>query len=99
MQPPGSALAPLTFGDLYGTVGDENYPYPARSPLLSALYLRSVRNVNLEMVTTDVTAGRPFRVPFDPDDVARFFYDEVELARFFPRRVRRRRRSCRSPSR
>jgi len=39
------------------------------------------------MVTTDVTAGRPYRIPFDPDGDTQFFYDPVELGRFFPPRV------------
>jgi predicted acylesterase/phospholipase RssA len=91
-QPADSTLEPLTFGDLYGTPNPSHYPYPTGSPVLDALNALSARRVNLEMVTTDVTAGRPYRLPFDADGVTQFFYDPVELARFFPARVLKRMR-------
>jgi predicted acylesterase/phospholipase RssA len=91
-QPDDSAVEPLTFGELYGPGDPANYPYPAdtESPLLRDLNERSERRVNLEMVTTDVTEGRPYRLPFSPSEYMQFFYDPVELADFFPPRVLRR---------
>jgi len=86
-QPDNSTLAPLTFGDLYGAPNPAQNPFPSGSPLLNALNATSQRVVNLEMVTTDVTAGRPYRLPFDDDDATKFFFNADELARFFPGRV------------
>ncbi|MCU0241477.1 MAG: patatin-like phospholipase family protein [Vicinamibacteria bacterium] len=40
--------------------------------------------IHLEMLTTCVSHGRPYRLPFD---TAAFFFDPVELRRFFPERV------------
>jgi hypothetical protein len=62
---------PLTFGDLWrGPDGTGT----AESP-----------HVNLEMLTTNVTQGRPMRLP---DDLASAYgFDEVQLRRLFPARV------------
>jgi predicted acylesterase/phospholipase RssA len=89
-QPADSPLDPLTFGDLHGTPDPSDYPYPTGSEVLDSLNARSVRAVNLEMVTTDVTAGRPYRLPFETTGGTQFFFDPVELARFFPARVLKR---------
>jgi hypothetical protein len=37
---------------------------------------------NLEMVTTCLTMGRPFRLPFWEND---FYFNAAEIERFFPR--------------
>jgi predicted acylesterase/phospholipase RssA len=42
------------------------------------------REVNLEMVTTSITEGRPYRLPFATD---RFWFDPAEMRDFFPERV------------
>jgi hypothetical protein len=42
------------------------------------------RNINLEMLTTNLTLGRPYRLPFDTED---FFFDPKEFEKFFPERV------------
>jgi predicted acylesterase/phospholipase RssA len=42
------------------------------------------RRLNLEMMTTNITQGRPYRLPFDTEV---FFFDPDELGRLFPKRV------------
>lgn len=98
-QPDDSAVEPLTFGELYGPADPTQYPYPADtdSPLLRDLNERSERRVNLEMVTTDVTEGRPYQLPFSPSEYLQFFYDPAELADFFPPRVLKRMAKGASP--
>ena len=93
--PADAMLEPLTFGDLYavgqsGTPGPYPYPSDTGSPLLDDMNARSERAVNLEMVTTDVTAGRPHRLPFSPLGTTKFYYDPEELKHFFPPRVMKR---------
>src|SRR5215471_3480805 len=67
---------PLTFGDLHGAG-----PAPAEagtSPGAAA--------IDLEMMTTAITLGRPFRLPFrDPDRL--FYFSREDFARLFPARV------------
>jgi hypothetical protein len=84
---------PLTFGDLWGwpppkaaadaaaeaDEDDEAVPPPAP------------RRINLEMMTTCLTMGRPFRLPFRSDERvrenARFYFRRDEFAALFPERV------------
>lgn len=67
---------PLTFGDLWAgqirTGNDLNLfsSAPPPEPV-----------INLEMVTTSVTMGRPFRLPFEYD---LFYFRENEFANYFP---------------
>ncbi len=42
------------------------------------------RDVNLEMMTTCITQGRPYRLPFS---TRRFWFDPAEFSRLFPSRV------------
>ena len=42
------------------------------------------RNIHLEMMTTNLTHGRPYRLPFD---TKAFFFDPAEFRRFFPEKV------------
>lgn len=42
------------------------------------------RAVNLEMMTTNLTHGRPYRLPFSQDSGARFYFSPVEWLDFFP---------------
>lgn len=67
---------PLTFGDLWGMKGEPGEKVPEPKD----------RAINLEMMTTNLTHGRPYRLPFD-DDSTRFFYDPAEWRRFFPEHI------------
>ena len=42
------------------------------------------RDIDLQMMTTNVTLGRPYRLPLE---TKRFFFDRVEFARLFPPKV------------
>jgi hypothetical protein len=42
------------------------------------------RAVNLEMMTTNLTHGRPYRLPFSQDSGARFYFAPSEWLDFFP---------------
>lgn len=65
---------PLTFGDLYAAPrasGDPERPGP------------DYRAINLEMMTTALNHGRPYRLPFrDPDRL--FFFSPEEFRLLFP---------------
>ena len=63
---------PLTFGDLWA--GPEPRPDAGAGPV-----------VNLEMLSTNITEGRPYRLPDDLGPALAF--SEEEFARFFPQRV------------
>lgn len=69
--------APLTFGELWGARDDGEAWAMRRDP--------SKRAVNLEMLTTNLTLGRPFRLPFNERND--FCYLPGEWERLFPRRV------------
>jgi hypothetical protein len=82
---------PLTFGDLWGTADDAGWD-PAS------------RTVNLEMITTDLTHGRPLRLPVpfrpkttQPREAAGLLFDPDELGRYFPASVVRHMESCAPP--
>jgi hypothetical protein len=65
---------PLTFGDLYrapAAAGDPEVQGP------------DYRAINLEMMTTALNHGRPYRVPFRPPDTI-FFFCPDEMKRLFP---------------
>jgi hypothetical protein len=68
---------PLTFGDLWGP--PENH---------ADEHLRAVK---LEVMTTNLTHGRPYRLPFrDDEDLSEnhlFFFREDEFRRLFPKTV------------
>jgi len=74
---------PLTFGDLWrgaavaacaedGTPARDNTNVPTE------------RTINLQMITTNLSHGRPYTLPFDNH---RFYFDPVEFRRLFPERV------------
>lgn len=44
------------------------------------------RDINLEMVTTNITYGRPFTIPFETA-LNRFYFREQDLVRLFPQRI------------
>jgi predicted acylesterase/phospholipase RssA len=60
---------PLTFGDLDGVVLDKT---------------SNIRGIKLEMMTTALTMGRPFSLPFATEQ---FYFKPEELRRYFPRSV------------
>jgi predicted acylesterase/phospholipase RssA len=65
---------PLTFGDLWGGSAPE----------------ADEHGVNLQMMTTNLTQGRPMRVPFeDPGrkGIGQYFFDPDEFRRLFPARL------------
>jgi len=61
-----SAPHPLTFGDLDGVALDAD---------------NSITGINLQMMTTALSMGRPFSLPFDNEQ---FYFRRAELERFFP---------------
>lgn len=63
---------PLTFGDLWNAGRSEQDVQDQDSPL---------RSINLEMVTTCLTLGKPFRLPFHGHQ---FYFKEEEFRRLFP---------------
>lgn len=69
---------PLIFGDLWNPLNDPKHP-------------ADVREVNLEMMTTNLTHGRPYRLPFRYDDDLKenhlFYFHEDEFRRLFPASV------------
>jgi predicted acylesterase/phospholipase RssA len=69
--------APLTFGKLWGTTESD--------PDLHA------RAVNLEMMTTNLTHGRPYRLPFRYDEDLKenqtFYFRKEEFESLFPAQV------------
>jgi hypothetical protein len=80
---------PLTFGDLWGACGTADLT--AASPLLDeqqTVYTideqRKARDVNLEMITTSLTLGRPYRFPFASNI---FYFQPSEFRKLFPARV------------
>ena len=60
---------PLTFGDLDGAVLDE---------------VSAIRGINLQMMTTALSLGRPYSLPFDNEQ---FYFDAAELDLYFPEPV------------
>lgn len=70
---------PLTFQDLWHAPLTPGGPRPRTA----AQGVPAERSINLEMVTTNVTHGRPYRLPLTDRD-ARLFFDPVAWAGFFP---------------
>jgi len=68
--------APLTFGMLWDARRDAKAPGLETRP--------PDPTVNLEMITTNVTWGRPYQFPVNTTP---FFFDPQELGRFFPAHV------------
>lgn len=71
------ASKPLTFGDLWNPKGNSDQG--------------DVREVNLEMMTTNLTHGRPYRLPFRYDDDLKenhtFYFRRDEFEGLFPNSV------------
>jgi len=68
------ADAPLTFGDLW------------RAPQTRDR-IKTARAINLEMMTTNLTHGRPYSLPFPDGEARQFFFAPEEWARFFPEAI------------
>ena len=93
-----ASAAPLTFADLWG-VDPATGPASADEARFAALRTLShdanERRVDLHMITTDLTQGRPVRLPilYDrhapelEDDADQLLFDRLELRRFFPASV------------
>jgi hypothetical protein len=73
---------PLTFGDLWNAKG---FP-PDWLPDLESKKAEEKKSINLQLVTTNLTHGRPYLLPFD-DEHARVFFKYDELMPFFPLKV------------
>src|SRR5262249_54499524 len=69
---------PLTFGDLWGVGSDGDKNAPADNPAL--------RRINLEVITTNLNQGRPYRLPVD---IEHLYFDPKELADVFSPRLLR----------
>lgn len=70
---------PLTFGDLWWPDGVRPDPLPEGEPVDPA--------VRLQMMTTNLTHGRPYRLPFLGNEQRLFFYKRDEFRHFFPTQV------------
>jgi predicted acylesterase/phospholipase RssA len=66
---------PLTFGMLWRAKDDVAQPGRAEKP--------AGADVSLDMITTNVTWGRPYQFP----NAVTFFFDPAEMKRFFPDHV------------
>ncbi len=81
----GKALdgPPLTFGELWNGTGDEKSGPPE---WLQKAGLKKWHYIDLQMMTTNVTHGRPYRFPFKDDD-QNLYFKKLELEKFFPPNV------------
>jgi len=81
---------PLTFGDLWdGSLRPARaVPRSAQADLPSAATAApesfSDPRIRLQMMTTNLTHGRPYQVPFEN---SHFFFDPIQLRRWFPGEV------------
>jgi len=83
----GNRERPLIFADLWGEEVAEDYrAAQAREGLSVAeqVRLRAEREINLEMMTTDLSHGRPWRLPTDERVLS---FCPWEFRRLFPKRV------------
>jgi predicted acylesterase/phospholipase RssA len=84
----GNRDRPLTFADLWGKeAADEYWAAATTEEGLSVpeqVRLRGKREINLEMMTTDLSHGRPWRLPTDERVLS---FCPWELGRLFPKRV------------
>jgi predicted acylesterase/phospholipase RssA len=73
---------PLTLGDLWRTpAADTEEQGSDGQRAMPAGVLRRQRDIDLQVMTTDLTLGRPFRLPFTERT---FMFDEDEMSRLFP---------------
>jgi predicted acylesterase/phospholipase RssA len=77
---------PLTFGELWDGTGDAQSDPPEW--LQQAGFTQWRRYIDLQMITTNVTHGRPYRFPFkDTDNDQSLYFKKADLERFFPPNV------------
>lgn len=67
--------APLTFGDLWGNGYAPGTAHPGQST-------SSQRDIDLRVMTTALSQGRPYSLPFEPGEA--FHFDEAQFRRLFP---------------
>ena len=72
---------PLTFRDLWNAPGG-----PPQTPLPPARRTKKPRSIDLRMVTTNLTHGRPYILPVE-DQTSRLFFRIDELANYFPQSI------------
>jgi predicted acylesterase/phospholipase RssA len=72
---------PLTFKDLWEAPGG---PVQASAP--AAARTQKTRSIDLRMITTNLTLGRPYGLPLD-DETSRLFFKVKDLKSFFPEPV------------
>lgn len=65
----------LSFKDLWSAGG---------TPIPRDTTDQDERAINLEMMTTNLTFGRPYRLPFTDDETHRFYFRESEFRHLFP---------------
>jgi predicted acylesterase/phospholipase RssA len=80
-----SSEAPLTFGDLW-SAPQTNDPLPTD------------RAIHLEMLTTNLTHGRPYSLPFRDGESRQFYFSPEEWTAFFPPAVIEHLRAHAAPS-
>jgi len=86
-----SAPGPLTFGNLWWPevpTGEKKPTYDPNAPITAEE--AAARFINLEMITTSISEGRPYRIPFRQDFDVRensFWYRPEELKQFLPDRI------------
>ena len=84
----GNRERPLTFADLWGEHATREYLAAARTKdglsVAEQLRLRALREINLEMMTTDLSHGRPWRLPTDERSLS---FCPSDIRRLFPERV------------
>ncbi len=73
---------PLTFGHLWGC-RERTAPVDAQQAHANP----ELRNINLEMMTTAVSLGLPFRLPFKDNHQDKFLFDPDEWKALFPAAV------------
>ncbi|MDB4929748.1 MAG: hypothetical protein JWM10_2232 [Myxococcaceae bacterium] len=74
---------PLTFGDLWGAPDALTDPVELAAHHDAQWNGQTPRAITLELLTTDLTTGRPQRVPFDDE----LFVRPADLRRLFPAEV------------
>src|SRR5207253_9944276 len=72
---------PLTFGDLKGAAGELE-----KELIEKNLLDKKHGGIKLEMMTTNLTLGRPYRLPFD-EESTEYFYDPAEWRKLFPKHI------------
>ena len=91
---------PLTFGDLWDAprrgvvasddacLADADVAEPRfASPHIAMQTARANRSIHLEMVTTNVTIGRPYSLPFNDLEELLFYFEPGEFRKLFPKTV------------